>query len=110
MHETPARIADDANARVSRASSADLAYFLQERGLCAAFCDWYDEKPPIQRLLEKSKDARAVGALLVEGKKRGWSASATFDTLRHIECDENKRARDSASEANDLSNRSDQPL
>ena len=66
-----------ANKRVSEASVADLAYFIQERGLCDDFVAWYDEEAPIQRLLRKSEAARHVADVLAEGKKRGFDNAHT---------------------------------
>ena len=61
---------ESANTRVSRASAGDLAYFLQDKGLCEEFVRWVDEKPPLQRLLDAKAEAREVFGLLEEGKKR----------------------------------------
>ena len=69
------------NARVAKASVADLAYYLQERGLCDDFCAWYDEMPPIQRLLATKQAARDVDALFREGQARGYAAAFVAQQL-----------------------------
>jgi hypothetical protein len=73
-----------ANLRVSQACAADLAYFLQEKGLCEEFVRWYDESPPIERLLAKSAAARDVRDLLQEGHRRGYDTSAVVAELESL--------------------------
>lgn len=64
-----------ANALVARAKSSELAFYLQEKGLCEDFKAWYEEKAPVQRLLDRSNAARQVNELLEEGVKRGYDAA-----------------------------------
>ena len=71
----------DANARVSAAQHCDLAYFLQESGMCEAYCRWYDECPPLQRLLRAKGEAREVWDMLQEGKKRRYESSVVAESL-----------------------------
>ena len=73
-----------ASQRVARADAADLAYFLQEKGLCEEFIRWYDESPPIERLLAKSAAARDVRDLLQEGHRRGYDTSAVVAELESL--------------------------
>lgn len=70
-----------ANQRVSQATVGELAYFLQERGLCEEFVRWCDEEPPVQRLLRTSAAARQVDALLAEGRARGYQAQDVASAL-----------------------------
>jgi len=44
-----------ANKRIANSTAADLAYFLQEKELCEEYVAWYDEMPPMQRLLRKNE-------------------------------------------------------
>ena len=84
-----------ANARVAKASSGELAFFLQEHDLCEAFCKWCDETPsdhegrvrlargskPLQRLLNRSEDAHKVADLFEEGLVRGLQLMAVSAAL-----------------------------
>jgi hypothetical protein len=70
-----------ANERVANSLASDLAYFLQEKGLCDEYVAWYDEMPPLERLLRKKEDAQKVWALLEEGKEQGYDAAVVADVL-----------------------------
>lgn len=76
-----AEASESANRRVSKALVSDLAYFLQEKGLCEEYGAWYDEMPPIERLLRKKQDARNVWTLLEEGKQHGFAPADVAGVL-----------------------------
>lgn len=64
----------DANSRVSVAMQCDLAYFLHDSGLCEAYCKWYDDCAPLQRLLESKQEAQIVQDMLLEGKEKKYES------------------------------------
>ena len=74
----------DANARVAAAVHCDLAYFLQDSGLCEAYCKWYDDCAPLQRLLRSKEEAREVWDLLQEGKKRKYEPRLVAETMQAL--------------------------
>lgn len=87
----------DYNACVANANSGDLAFFLQEKGLCEEFVRWCEEMPPVERLLKKSKAAREVHALLKEGKKRGYEPAVVTSALHALSAEQSPERRDDAS-------------
>lgn len=74
-----------ANTRVAQSPAADLAYFIQEKGLCEEFVRWCDEMPPVERLLAKKSEAREVLSLLNEGHRRGYGAAEVAAKLDEFE-------------------------
>ena len=72
---------ESANKKVASATSGELAFFIQEKGLCEEYARWAEEKSPVERLLASKAEAREVMNLLKEGKKRGYEASEVADTL-----------------------------
>lgn len=72
---------ESANKKVANASSGELAFFLQEKGLCEEYARWATEKSPIERLLASKEEAKEVMSLLQEGKKRGYEASQIANVL-----------------------------
>lgn len=81
MSDDSRRLEKEANKRVAGATSSELAFYIQEMGLCQDFVKWYDEMPPVQRLLARSSDARRVNDCLQEGKKRGYDAAFVASAL-----------------------------
>lgn len=88
---------------LTKATAAELAYFIEQRGMSDEFEAWYVEMPPVQRLLHAKAAARQVDALLKEGTKRGHEAAfvgAALDALTTAEKDAEdmtKRPRASSS-------------
>ena len=87
----------NANQRTANANSGELAFFLQEKGLCEEFVKWYDEMAPIDRLLAKKPCARQANDLLQEGKKRGYEPSFVASCLDAMKNKERKSFKKSNS-------------